>query len=146
MTDDLVQFLRDRLNEDEAHALSASNGQPRCATWSLDEWFGREEPHSLIAVGTETQPVVLGHFTADPLPTAQAAHIARHDPARVLREVEAKRGVLNQYEDVREQVRNPVSAENRHSARIEQGTLGDVMRLLALPYAGHLDFRDEWRP
>jgi hypothetical protein len=66
--------------------------------------------------------------------------------ARVLREIDAKRGVLRQYEEVRQQVRHPVSAENRMRARVEQGALEDVLRLLVLPYADRPGCREEWRP
>ncbi|WP_406365240.1 DUF6221 family protein [Streptomyces sp. NBC_00645] len=65
---------------------------------------------------------------------------------RVLREVEARRGVLRQYEAIREQARNPVSAENRRAARIAQGELEDVVRLLAVPYADRPGYRQEWCP
>jgi hypothetical protein len=39
-----------------------------------------------------------------------------------------------------------VSAENRRAARVEQGALEDVMRLLAMPYADRPGYREEWRP
>jgi hypothetical protein len=51
-----------------------------------------------------------------------ANHIARWDPARVLAECEARRRIVT-----------------------ECGW-ETVMRHLALPYADHPDYRDEWRP
>lgn len=51
------------------------------------------------------------------------AHTDRHDPHRVLAECEAKRRIVNIVPDL-------------------QGVLG----ALALPYANHPDFREEWRP
>jgi uncharacterized protein DUF6221 len=140
--DDLVTFLRARLDEDEAHALIAAKGRPRSAHWSLDEWLGREEPHSLIAVGSETQPTIFGHFTADPVPTAQATHIARHDPARVLREVEAKRAFLDTWLPEATKTDEQVNEEWGYGSTLAS----DVLRLLALPYSDHPDYRDDWRP
>ncbi|BCF84544.1 hypothetical protein RQCS_40890 [Rhodococcus qingshengii] len=60
-------------------------------------------------------------------------HIARHDPARVLREVAAKRGIVAK---VRQGMVN---------IRIFPG-LWESMQLLAVPYDDHPDYREEWRP
>jgi hypothetical protein len=68
---------------------------------------------------------------------------AAHDEWAVA-DAQSKLGVLRQYETAREQVRNPVSAENRMRARVAQGELEDVLRLLALPYMNHPDYRDQW--
>ena len=59
---------------------------------------------------------------------AYAAHMARRDPARALVEVEAKRRITE-----------------RHASCGGPSPCEDL-RLLALPYAGHADYRDEWRP
>lgn len=121
VSDSLVEFLRARLDEDEQAARAASGPKARYPYWALSEWQGREEPHSLIGQGTPEHPTVLGHFTYDPIFTTHAEHIVRHDPARVLAEVEAKRRIVFE-------VAMPVLA------------------LLALPYADHPDYREEWRP
>jgi hypothetical protein len=151
MSNDLVRFLRERLDEDEVAARTASHVLRHGAHWSLDEWHGREVPHSLIAQGTADQPVALGHFTADPVPTEQAAHIARHDPARVLAEVDAKRQLLTLA------FRHASKIDGEwgccHSAdQIEAGLCPEIrpdgledLRILALPYADHPDYRAEWR-
>lgn len=108
MTADLVQFLRDRLDEDQRLA----NG----ATWAPEsDW--------------ET----LGN-----LDSGLARWIARHDPARVLAEVEAKREVVRLAErahDYHETFMNGFAAAMEHA-----------LRLFALPYADHPEYRDEWRP
>lgn len=97
--DDLVQFLRARLDEDEVVA--------RGTTMPLDwhqgpggddpEWVSDEmvlmwppEFHTPYEQDKHWRGL-----TADP--AGLAAHIARHDPARVLREVEAKRGMVDAY-------------------------------------------------
>lgn len=52
-------------------------------------------------------------------------HIARWDPARVLAECETKRRLIELGE--------------------KDSYWDDVLRLLALPYADHPDYRDVWR-
>jgi hypothetical protein len=61
------------------------------------------------------------------------AHMAVHDPARVLREIDAKRRVIAE------------------AAEYEPGISGyaemwTVLRLLALPYADRPGYREEWAP
>jgi hypothetical protein len=68
-------------------------------------------------------------------------HIARHDPARVLAEVAAKRrivGMLSSIVPAKET--NPIKSED--AVALADWTL----RLLALPYADHNDYRQEWGP
>lgn len=81
MTADLVQFLRDRLYEDERQANAATTFA--AASWSI-------ETSGIVTTGPDDDV-----YTND---REVAAHIARHDPARVLREVEAGRRVLRAHE------------------------------------------------
>lgn len=159
--DDLTQWLSEQLDEDERIARAASHVLRDGAHWSLDEWHGREQPHSLIAQGTAEQPVALGHFTADPVPTEQALHIAAHDPARVLREIDSKRRIIDAYEttvlaveDLRA-TRERLSVKGQdtlmtdldlESAVHKRDALQGVLRLLALPYEDRPGYREEWRP
>jgi len=90
-------------------------------------------------------------------------HIARWDPARVLREVEAKRRIVDghryeissetaydDYDDVSDSYRRVVhhtvtcaicgwASDDRTSGCM-------TLRLLALAHADHPDYRLEWRP
>lgn len=138
MIDDVVQFLRDRYDEEEQVACAAG-GAPWDAT----------VPNMVHASATaQREPSVLrtsGYIASTDREEYQR-HIARHSPARVLVDLEGKRGVLRQYEAVTEQVKNPVSADNRAHARTEQHALEDVLRLLAVAYADHPDYRETWRP
>ncbi|WP_031051159.1 DUF6221 family protein [Streptomyces sp. NRRL F-5650] len=138
MNDEFLQWLREQLDDDERTARAATDGP-----WTTmgQRVLDPSPPSNRLGIG-----MAVGHAAASADYNETAEHIARHDPARVLAEVEAKRGVLRQYTDLREQVRNPVSAENRSRARALQGEIGDVLRLLALPYADRPGYRDEWRP
>lgn len=133
--DDLIAFLRARLDEDADLTLAASPGP-----WHPDE--EHDEVHAVDDI-----VVAEGFALSGRQLRATVDHIARHDPARVLAEVEAKRRVIAQWEDVRAQARNQVSVDNFQAARIEQGALSDVLRLLGACYADrHPDYKPEWRP
>jgi hypothetical protein len=79
-----------------------------------------------------------------------AQHIARWDPARVLAESETKREIVALHEPV------PVTRDHtgcrvsRHDVDRDHVNPGDgpcaTLRLLALAFADHSDYRDEWRP
>ncbi|MGW0835887.1 DUF6221 family protein [Streptomyces prunicolor] len=79
MTNNLVAFLKARLDED-ANLARRCDGTGFSAEWIAHRAalnFGRGDPTSFH--------------------TAIAQHVALHDPARMLREVEAKRHVLNRH-------------------------------------------------
>lgn len=147
--DNFVQWLRAQLDEEERIAVRASGWLKPAAYWSLDEWSGRETPHSLIAQGSPRLPVVGGHFTADPVPTVQAEHIVRHDPARVLREIDAKRQLLAQHAPgtptgrpgMERHCLSCTTAQAWDEAARESNCL--TLRLLALPYAAQPGYREE---
>jgi hypothetical protein len=70
-----------------------------------------------------------------------AEHIVRHDPARVLREIDAKRRLLD------------LHARAHHQCVAEDGPTQwhvkdpcATLRLLALPYADRPGYREEWAP
>jgi hypothetical protein len=119
--DTLVEFLHARLAEDEQVARVATPGPWRWAA--------------------------LGEATTD--------HIARHDPARVLAEIDAKRRIVDMHSGHHE-----CAAWDRHSTDLTPTDHTDTvlvdrgytheddptLRLLALPYAAHKDYRAEWAP
>ncbi len=121
MSDDLVQFLRARLDEDERQARAAMIYQD--ASW-------RVETSGIITTSSETDV-----YTDD---RELAEHIARHDPARVLAEVEARREVVRLAErahDYHETFMNGFAA-----------AMEGALRLFAQAHANHPDYREEWRP
>ncbi|GAA1909276.1 hypothetical protein GCM10009737_08130 [Nocardioides lentus] len=85
----LVDFLLARIAEDEADARAASPGP-----WSL----ASDDPEQVVAVdGIE---VTDAFALSGPQTRATAAHIARHDPARVLAQCRAHRDVITVVSDV----------------------------------------------
>lgn len=68
-----------------------------------------------------------------------SVHARMHDPVQVLREVEAKRRLLLQFELRGNSVRRTVQPSTG-------GVWDDLLRMLAMPYAGWPGYREEWRP
>jgi hypothetical protein len=64
------------------------------------------------------------------------------DPARVLAECEAKRRIV----DYREQVASESAATGVPIFEAQLSAYDAALRALAVPYAEHPDYRDEWRP
>jgi hypothetical protein len=145
---DLVAFLRERLDEDEetAHAAAAVCGcHPEAPSWS----FGDEETDGRILVDGDPHPGVrrkIGRrWSGSYEGMFMAQHVVRHDPARVLCEVEAKREIAEQH--------RPVGNGNVCLSYCHTRTPSEAqtwpcltLRLLALPYVDHPDYREEWRP
>lgn len=123
---DLVAWLRKQLDEDARVAQAAARRQPGGGSWSL--------------AGSEIR-------AGDGAPVArhtwphEGAHIATHDPARVLREIDAKRLTLERFADL--------SGENwqpgpLRAVRLQE--LRDAVRCLASPYADRPGYRENWAP
>ncbi|HLK73777.1 MAG TPA: DUF6221 family protein [Streptosporangiaceae bacterium] len=113
----LAAFLSARLDEDEAIAREAAG---------LTECWVAEEP-AIGVVLVDGEPLIEGHIAG------LTAHIARHDPARVLREVEAVRAVVAAYEKSVRVVGEGLSVSNRR-----------LVLAFAAVYGAHPDFRPEW--
>jgi hypothetical protein len=71
-------------------------------------------------------------------------HIVRHDPARVLREIEAKRRILDVVLPKVAELQG--ACDDEWGARLEPDGDDMLLRTLALPYADRAGYREEWRP
>ncbi|WP_030777311.1 DUF6221 family protein [Streptomyces sp. NRRL S-920] len=120
MTADLPVFLRARLMEDQEIAADAA-----VAGWDRD------------AVD-EGNPV--------------ARHVVRHGPARVLADAAARRRLVDMILAYEAKIDGEWGC--LHGAKeIEEGRCPETnpdeieaLRLLAVAYDGHPDYREEWRP
>jgi hypothetical protein len=121
--DDLVQWLLAQLDEDERIARGCSG----------TEWW--EHPKNWVSAPQLNRIAVVMH-------DGDRAHIIRHDPRRMLREIDAKRRVLAIH---RPYVPEPDQACLGCAGGI-MFTSCPVVRLLALPYADRAGYREEWRP
>ncbi|WP_128382365.1 DUF6221 family protein [Streptomyces cavernae] len=110
--DKLVNFLRARLDEDERIARRATARQTGGESWTHEQPALRTG--STLTVAERMVPVF-------------GEHIARHDPARVLVEVEAKRRLL-------------LWAQNAEAGY----NLLPIIDTLAGVYRDHPDFDSAW--
>lgn len=104
---DLTDFLRERLAEDQAAAEATLIDVTGSGDWRADEHPVALTVDLYRVRDVNARPVVEGvkslyddEGPAEPLYVdgeAVAAHIARHDPARVLREVAAKRAIMERH-------------------------------------------------
>lgn len=126
--DDLVQFLRARLDED-AEVARAAHGRvdgPLGVRW----WTPEE---------------IKTRLWGDQIHMSDAVHIARHAPARVLREVEAKRAIIGTIEQALKEAEFPDHLVSR-PARVALLLLEPIGRQLAAIHADHPDYLEAWRP
>ncbi|KFK87830.1 hypothetical protein IX27_18235 [Streptomyces sp. JS01] len=134
MTDALLAFLKARLDDDERVARACAGD----GTWTVED---------------------LEVYAPD-LSDDVRTQAARHDPARTLREVEAKRAALAAYSatvSAREEAArlvqkartsgwDPIMAELEESSAIhKRDALYEVLRLLALPYSDHPGYEEALR-
>jgi hypothetical protein len=74
---------------------------------------------------------------------AVVAHVAEHDPARVLRDIDAKRQLIEKAADADRYSRTTWA--NAGSAGAASAYRA-MLRLLALPYADRPGYQESWRP
>lgn len=142
--DELIAWLRVQLDDDERVAQGSTCGP----------WMAKRADRSVYA--QETSVVMGGHDGGwhivpcqeeggEGIEPGDAQHIARWDPARALTEVEAKRRILDRYEDALVRQQDP--EHSQIAADIQVGEYDDwVLPLLALPYADRPGYREEWKP
>jgi hypothetical protein len=114
---DLVQWLRDQLDEDERVARACSGD---------GQWAERD----IAIYGPDLGAEVL-------------AHMARHDPARVLREIEAKRQILKEWQMLTAARSSDPSDD---TARVGLLAIEVVLQSLAPVYRDRPGYRSEWAP
>ncbi|MEU3851750.1 DUF6221 family protein [Streptomyces sp. NPDC029554] len=143
--DELVRWLGEQLDEDEriARAVRVPHDWHQGPGDDDPEWVG-DEMVLMWPPEFHTPYEQDKHWRGLTVEGSElAAHIARHDPARVLRENDAKRAVVERYERAMENSRAHPDDLASAGALL---ALHGVVKLIALPYADRPGFRDEWRP
>lgn len=132
----IIEFLNARLDEDEAaaQAVTAAGGHGGWEALPLAELDGRRA----LAWGSFIFAVM------DPVPEGRACaeHAARHDPARVLREIAAKRSIIEICVGQGYVEDGPVPWS---AAPPEAPVTWFTLAELAAVYADHSDYRQEWK-
>ncbi len=161
MTTPLSDFLLARIAEDEALARDAavySDYQLRQFVDGTGKWgSGRGGPRQTQIVAGPFY-VYMSNFAKAKRLDQVASHVAQHDPARVLAECEAKRRLVTEvhFDRLAESHADDdeydvpwipecasCSCFSDCVVYLENCT---TLQLLALPYADHDDYREEWRP
>ena len=162
----LTKFLLERITEDEETANATCGKRWR----TLPD---REVGYFDVVVN-ENDEFIVGLWSGEsvpdgddwvPVPTSgtgsvveDAAHIARHDPVRVLAECAAKRRIIALHE-VQVDEDGGSTKDGRHDTLYWCATCDEdrgygcwiqpgcqTLRILAAVYADHPDYRDEWMP
>ncbi|WP_225794772.1 DUF6221 family protein [Streptomyces aculeolatus] len=121
--DDLVAFLRARLGEGEAALIRYRDGHDGpCLNYRGQEPEGYDEYDSCY----------LHIETADATPY--------RDVAFGLADIDAKRRIADLHQADDEKAEAPICTTCLYAPPCE------TLRALALPYADHPDYREEWRP
>jgi hypothetical protein len=132
----LSEFLLARIAEDEATARQIGEG----TRWRDDRGDVLAEHGALywrrIAAVDE----------ANGVSTIAAEHIARHDPARVLAECEAKRAVVQLLTESLGLLREANGEAEQMAARQGISVARLAVQALATVYAAHPDYDEAWRP
>jgi len=132
---DIARFVRARL--DEAGAVATAAG----GTWSADI------EGSLLDGGTYLATGPYGCGISEEI----LAHVLLHDPARVLRDIEAKRRIVEDCEKAisKQAEFSPASAIAPHGAPYpapHANLAYRTLRSLAAEHDGHPDYLPKWKP
>jgi hypothetical protein len=154
MSNDLVEFLRARLDEDEQAAQAVERFHP--GPWRLDpEVQTTMETGRWVADGNDEGVLVANG-------DGPAALFAHYHPARVLADVAAKRALLDHV--MRWRHDDPDEGGYYACPAVRSESLGDlpfgedectcgqrlrrqvILAPFAAAYAGHPEYRQEWSP
>ncbi|MFD8866035.1 DUF6221 family protein [Streptomyces sp. NPDC059590] len=134
--DELVRWLGEQLDEEEAAAFAAGHLLTghlalRWGAAGSDVW-----PQEQVE-GVQAERVVAGDLMEEmpgyEVARARALHIAGHDPDRVMGEIDAKRRMIGR-------IKSNAAVMGWDEVH------GDLLRLLALPYADRPGYLEKWRP
>ncbi|HEX5205923.1 MAG TPA: DUF6221 family protein [Actinoplanes sp.] len=146
MTAALVAFYRARLDADEAVARDATAGP-----WTTRN-LGRHDGSAIVTDTGERTPLglpvgqTLGSMHG-PRGAADGSHIARHDPARVLAEVAAKRETIRMWEEAVDfvEIAKSHGREATHYEVAAESYL-NVIRRDAAVHREHPEYDPSWAP
>jgi Family of unknown function (DUF6221) len=117
----IVDFLEARLAEDELIARTAIEGSAEWRTY-YDYRDVKDAEGHFVVLADSRYPT-----------TPQAAHIARHGPARVLRECEVKRSIIADF------LRRDALGDVAGRSAVEE-----TLRAIGSAYSSHPDYGQVW--
>jgi hypothetical protein len=136
---DLVEFLRAQLDADEQFALLACAGRSGSSPNVLADgapipW--RDDHRNVWVSGRDS--------AATAASAGIATHIARHDPARVLREVEAKRRIIDRCVYLMGWTDEHDPQVTEHEVTMMRAAGSEMLRDLAALFAGEPGYKEAW--
>jgi hypothetical protein len=145
--DDLIAFLNAQLDKRERAAKAMKAVYP--TPWEVADrgWMARvvaDGPNFLEVIRLEQGQVPDAQWLGDVI-----QHVALNDPDFVLADVAAKRQIIEAHPAGRDHPESEYYCTEcgpfwRDGKRF--GYPCETLRLLALPYASHPDYRMEWKP
>lgn len=151
---DIVEFLSARFDEEHADAVAAQEADPapwRANTTNRGSTYERDNHGSgLVIAGDDTALWDCEGSNTLCMTAPTARHVARWDPTRVLREVEAKRAILA--------LHAPIEIETSdvggdawagtvcYACEGGEGWPCTTLRHLAAACAYHPDYKPTWKP
>jgi hypothetical protein len=152
----IVEFLEARIAEDEAVAQAAIGSAAfsrQTGHWIAEDVHGPHGTTPLVFAVTDSgKRTQVANFEAAWERDERRAHVARHDPARVLAECAAKRALIDAAFDTAETVDGEWGCVHG-AGEIRAGKCArevpdelPELRILAAVYADHEDYQPEWVP
>lgn len=141
LMDELLAFLHTRLDEDEriARAARGMSDQPEDKSTGEVPIAGDED--DALEHWSRLRPQIARIWTPE-----IAKHIARHDPARVIRDTDAKRQILRHITPELDAGSGGVDSNEFGDELAHWTRLLTIARFFAQAYAEHPDYREEWQP
>ena len=131
---DLIEFLRARLDEDERVARAAVER-------GMSVWEAHEQGRVAMVSLPDGDALIYDEGSPN---DDQARHIARWDPARVLAEVQAKRRIVDEVAPEMETIEWVRDQEFAASSDPTEYQSRKLLGLLATSYADHPDYDPAW--
>jgi hypothetical protein len=137
----IIAFTKARLDEDEARVYREGTPPNGVIAWLTYLEADGSMGYTTVAHGD----TVDGRWIADGRELAPPANVlVVHDPARVLREVAAKRAILEGYRQSLE-----ILHDNRQTWDLVRAAVGAqrvIVKQLAAVWSDHPDYLKEWAP
>ena len=135
---EIAAFYAARLDEDEAVALKAS--RKRKPPWRLEGTPGFLSGRVSSSPEGASPSALDRSAVADVITGVVGAHVARHDPGRALREVEAGRAEIARWRFLAAEYER-----TRHGAdMMRRDELATVLRRRAAVWDDHANYREAW--
>ncbi|MEU9921895.1 DUF6221 family protein [Streptomyces griseoluteus] len=137
--DELVQWLGVQLDRDRQIAVDAKRVVG-------DDWVISGEEYGFILSDGDPVAYFEGTGGGTAMSRAAAVHAAEHDPARVLREIDAKRKLLDRWSELQRRIEAETDEAKRGDLALTRHGLDMFVYQLGTVYAGRPGYRDDWRP